>query len=216
MWYLNVLLQQIPHLEGITDMSSNFITIPAEMRGNLTNVDTVAEVDSIVTTAQLKQEIKFKKDKLYGVPSFQRVGCSLFKGNFVKRAMYDGNIGKNRWREIMIKDWNQLLMKYHNNTSVMWFLLNIAEIHKQPVGTFLQPQINVIKLESSKLSGTELNKLKLAYKILKEEVVVRIKPNHYLINPCYLIPAVDDESTNKPFSIAAEHWFKLTGEQLIR
>lgn len=109
-------------------------------------------------------------------------------------------------------DYVSVLQKHHTNPSVIWLILECQRLLNYDIGSKEQPDINVVVIRSDVPQEIHNNLISKAYKILKAEgVITRVKPHHYMINPSFLLP-YEAEDYHK----AADMWFKLTGEQLVK
>lgn len=128
----------------------------------------------------------------------------------VKRPVWNGSM--NIYKEITNMDYRSILKKYYNKSSVIWLILECQRLLDYAVGSKEQPDINVVVIRSDVPQEIHNNLISQAYKILKAEgVLIRVKPHHYMVNPSFLLP-YEAEDYHK----AAEMWFKLTGEQLVK
>lgn len=109
-------------------------------------------------------------------------------------------------------DYVTTLQKYFNKSSVIWFILKCQELLNYDVGSKQQPDINVVVINPTEITGKTAAQIYNAYKVLKEDLIItRVKPHNYLVNPSFILPF-----TNEDYHKAADMWFKLTGEQLVK
>ena len=109
-------------------------------------------------------------------------------------------------------DYVTTLQKYYNKSSVIWLILECQRLLNFNVGSKEQPEINVVVIRSDIKHTIDTAEIFRAYKVLKAEgVLIRVKPHHYMVNPSFLLPyeAAD-------YHKAADMWFQLTGEQLVK
>lgn len=89
--------------------------------------------------------------------------------------------------------------KYFNNASVTWLLWKLVKL--------CNTQTNISVLRNSDLSTTEKRRILSAYPILfKDNIIIRTKREHYLINPKVFLP------TNNTYELVLEHWTLLGGK----
>jgi len=118
-------------------------------------------------------------------PSFYMVG----NGNRNKSMNKEQNdIVKSFWKEAM-----------NMSPQEQWFMLKIEE-HLEPELYVDADQRQKVKttckvfIPSSELTNAEKQKLKIAYKRLREkDLIRRIKRQHYMVNPMMLVPTFFDE-----------------------
>lgn len=118
-----------------------------------------------------------------------------------KKAKYSSNIpyfkrlGMDTSADIL----DLLAEKYYSNPSVNWFLWKLIKL--------INTRTNVSVLLNSKLTSSEVRRVVAAYKVLEQDnIVIRIKREHYLINPKIFLPH------NNSFDEVLEHWLSLGGK----
>ena len=89
--------------------------------------------------------------------------------------------------------------KYYSNPSVNWFLWKLVKL--------MNTQNNTVTLLNSTLTSSEVRRVVAAYSILNQDnIVIRTKREHYLINPKIFLPH------NDSFDEVLEHWLSLGGK----
>ena len=89
--------------------------------------------------------------------------------------------------------------KYYSNPSVNWFLWKLVKL--------MNTQNNTVTLLNSTLTSSEVRRVVAAYSILNQDnIVIRTKREHYLINPKIFLPH------NDSFDQVLEHWISLGGK----
>ena len=89
--------------------------------------------------------------------------------------------------------------KYYSNPSVNWFLWKLVKL--------MNTQNNTVTLLNSTLTSSEVRRVVAAYSVLNQDnIVIRTKREHYLINPKIFLPH------NNSFDEVLEHWLSLGGK----
>jgi hypothetical protein len=89
--------------------------------------------------------------------------------------------------------------KYFNNASATWLLWKLVRL--------CDTKTNMVILCNKELSTTERQRVSAAYSLLNQDnIVIRTKREHYLINPKIFLPK------NDSFDEVLEHWLSLGGK----
>ena len=92
-----------------------------------------------------------------------------------------------------------LAEKYYSNPSVNWFLWKLIKL--------IDTRTNTVTLLNSNLTSSEVRRVVAAYKVLEQDnIVIRIKREHYIINPMVFLPQ------NETFDQVLEHWLSIGGK----
>lgn len=176
--------------------------------------DTAVVVEEVIkTTTEEILKPNYTKE-LYGNPDYRRIGNVPPRKRVprasVNKPVFNGK--ENKYMEIKNVDYVSVLQKHHTNPSVIWFILKCQELLNYDVGSKQQPDINVVVINPTEITGKTAAQIYNAYKVLKEDLIItRVKPHNYLVNPSFILPF-----TNEDYHKAADAWFKLTGEQLVK
>lgn len=89
--------------------------------------------------------------------------------------------------------------KYFNNAPVTWLLWKLVKL--------CDTKTNISRIHGSTLTSAEKQRLVAAYPILNQDnIIIRTKREHYLINPKIFLPH------NDSFDQVLEHWTLLGGK----
>lgn len=196
-------------------MKDKYITIYRPIRcAEVYEPDTAVVVEEkIKTTTEQIISPNFEKT-IFSTPDYYRTGRipprKRVPRTSVNKPVFNGK--ENKYMEIKNVDYVSVLQKHRTNPSVIWFILKCQELLSYDVGSKQQPDINTVVINPTEIEGKTAAQIYNAYKILKEDLIItRVKPHHYLVNPSFILPF-----TNEDYHKAADAWFKLTGEQLVK